>query len=211
MTTRALLLATRNRGKLAELQALLAPLGYEVKCLDDVPEVPPVDEDGDTFEHNAIEKARQTAVAAGMATLADDSGLVVDALGGAPGVWSARYAGPDATDADNNARLLQALSDVPDAERGARFVAVLALCLPPDAPGFRTAIGIDAPLVRTFRGTLEGRIAHAARGDQGFGYDPLFVPDGETQTLAQLGQAQKNRISHRARATAALCEALQQA
>lgn len=181
-----LLFATRNRGKLAELRALVAPHGIEVDSLDDVDAPGEVEEDGETFTANAEKKARAALAATGLPALADDSGLEVDALDGAPGVRSARYAGPGQDDAANNAKLLAALAGVPDARRTARFRCALAFV---DGAGTLTVA----------EGTLEGRIGHAPRGAGGFGYDPLFLlPDG--RTLAELSAAEKNAISHRGQA-----------
>lgn len=181
-----LLFATRNRGKLAELRALVAPHGIEVDSLDDVDAPGEVEEDGETFTANAEKKARAALAATGLPALADDSGLEVDALDGAPGVRSARYAGPGQDDAANNAKLLAALASVPDARRTARFRCALAFV---DAAGTLTVA----------EGTLEGRIGQAPRGAGGFGYDPLFLlPDG--RTLAELSAAEKNAISHRGQA-----------
>ena len=151
-----------------------------------------VDEDQDTFEGNACKKATEIAAAASVACLADDSGLEVDALAGRPGVYSARYSGPGATDARNNARLLQELANVPDARRTARFRCAIAV------------VDANGELLAEADGACEGRIAHEPRGSHGFGYDPIFVPDGYGQTMAELGPETKNRISHRAQAAAAL-------
>jgi XTP/dITP diphosphohydrolase len=190
-----LLVATRNRGKLDELQRLLDGLDLELVTLDEIGDTHEVIEDGATFEANAIKKAREHAERNALPTLADDSGLEVDALGGAPGVISARYAGVEGTaavrDPANNKKLLAALDTVPDLQRSARFRCVLALAIP------------GGPL-RTAHGTVEGRILRVARGTMGFGYDPLFLPDGETRTMAELPPGVKNRISHRARAALAM-------
>lgn len=186
-----LVLATRNPGKVMELRPMLAGAGVEVIGLDAFPDVPEVEEDGATFEENALKKAREYARATGRLVLADDSGLEVDALGGAPGVRSARYA---PTTEERNARVLAELAGVPHARRTARFVSVAVLACP------------DGP-ERVFRGVLEGWIADAPRGTGGFGYDPLFLlPDG--RTLAELSLDEKNRISHRARALALVQTAL---
>ncbi|MDD9964967.1 MAG: non-canonical purine NTP pyrophosphatase [Myxococcales bacterium] len=208
-----LLIATTNAGKLAELRAMLSDLPeLEVLSLDDVPPVPPVEEDGDTFEHNARKKAVETARATGLPTLADDSGLEVDALDGAPGVYSARFAGIGASDADNNQKLLTELAHTPDSERTARFRAVLALALWPESPrGAATREGTSGPgsdvsaetldlELHLVAGVVEGTILRAPRGDAGFGYDPLFVPRGDTRSMAELPKVAKNTISHRARA-----------
>ena len=187
-----LVLATANAGKQRELGALLAPLGYEV-VLQSTLGIEAVEETGDSFEANALLKARHAAAASGLPALADDSGLEVDALGGRPGVHSARYAGADASDADNNARLLRELNGLPAARRTARYRCVLALVRAADDP---------APLIA--RGSWEGCIAPCAAGSGGFGYDPLFVPEGLQLTAAELPPARKNALSHRARAIAAL-------
>ena len=188
-----LLFATRNRGKIRELEALVAPLGFTVVSLADY-DVPSVEEDAPTFAGNAEKKARAALAATGVATLADDSGLEVDALGGAPGVRSARFSG-DHDDAANNAALLAALAGVPDAQRTARFRCVLALVDSAAPPRFA-------------EGICTGRIAHAPRGENGFGYDPLFVVDGmDGRTMAELAPGEKNAISHRGRALRALFDA----
>ena len=187
-----LVLATANAGKQRELAALLGPLGLTL-VLQSLLGIDSIVETGATFEANALLKARHAARCSGLPALADDSGLEVDALDGQPGVWSARYAGATATDHDNNARLLSELADVAPPRRGARYRCVLALV--------RTA-GDDAPLIA--RGSWEGRIALAAAGSGGFGYDPLFVPEGQQRTAAELPAAQKNALSHRAKALAAL-------
>jgi XTP/dITP diphosphohydrolase len=193
---RRLVVATGNAGKLREFAALLGP-GVELLPQQALG-VASVDETGTSFEANALLKARHAALATGLPALADDSGLEVDALGGAPGVWSARYAGPAATDADNNARLLAALAGVPAAARTARYRCVLALVRGPDDP---------VPLVAA--GRWEGWIGLAPRGSGGFGYDPLFVVDLATgQTAAELDPAAKNARSHRGEALRALAAGL---
>ena len=198
---RRLVFATRNRGKLVELRQLVAGLGLglDVVSLDDLERegvvVPEVVEDGDTFAANAAKKAREVSRATALPALADDSGLEVDALGGAPGVYSARYAGPGASAADNNAKLLAVLRDVPDRDRGARFHACLALA---DVAG-----PLGTELV-TAEGTCEGRILRRPRGAGGFGYDPLFYSPELGATFAETGVGPKNDLSHRARAMAAL-------
>jgi XTP/dITP diphosphohydrolase len=185
---RRLVFATRNRGKLAELSALVAPLGLEVISAADLG-APDVVEDGATFAENAIEKARVVAAAVGEPALADDSGLVVDALDGAPGVLSARYAGPQASDADNNRLLLARLAGVPPASRTAHFVCVMAFADPAGALG---------PGVEVAEGRCHGVLLEAPRGQGGFGYDPLFYVPDRGQTFAELGAEVKNTISHRA-------------
>lgn len=190
-----LVVATHNRGKLAELRALLADMPIDVLSVSEVQRTPvEIIEDGATFRDNALKKARTVASATMLLTLADDSGLEVDALDGAPGVRSARFAHERATDAENNAALLHALEAVvPSSEQAApasaRFRCVLALVDPYDSG--------DPHVVE---GTLEGSITRAARGAFGFGYDPLFVVLGTDKTLAELSGAEKNRISHRAAA-----------
>jgi XTP/dITP diphosphohydrolase len=196
--TRPLVLATRNPGKLVELRQLLP--GVTVLDVDEVAArlgrvIPEVDEDADTFVGNATKKAREVSAATGLPALADDSGLEVDALGGAPGVWSARYAGPGAGDAANNTKLLAALDGVPPARRTARFRSVLALA---DVAG---PLG-DA--VITADGACEGTVLDAPRGTGGFGYDPLFFCPELGQTFAEVGVGTKSELSHRARAMQAI-------
>jgi XTP/dITP diphosphohydrolase len=206
---RRLLVATRSRHKLRELQQLLdLPADVELVSPDDVgiPDEP--EETGETFETNARLKARFYARRSGLPTLADDSGLEVDALGGGPGVRTRRYSGPDATDESNNAKLLRELAGRPPAERGARYVCVLALVLPDDT-GPRG--GLRAV---TRRGTCRGRIATSPSGTGGFGYDPIFEPWSEPpggQTLGEWSAAAKNAISHRARAAARMAPVLRTA
>ncbi len=183
--------ATQNAGKVREFAALLADTGWTLVLARDAGVATLPEETGTTFAENATLKARAVAEATGHPALADDSGLVVDALGGEPGVYSARYGGPGLTDTDRYQLVLDALRAVPDDRRTARFVAVLVVALP------------DVTL-RTAEGAVEGHIARAPRGDHGFGYDPIFVPLGETRTTAEMPDAEKNRISHRARAVAAL-------
>ena len=188
-----ILVATMNAGKLREYERLLADVqGLELETMASLPEPVDVVEDRDTFVGNALKKATEIAEVAGMPCLADDSGLEVDALGGRPGVYSARYAGEDASDAQNNAKLLDELSDIADQQRTARFRCAIAVV---DESGSELA---------TVDGACEGRIGREPRGAHGFGYDPLFVPDGYTQTMAELGPATKNQISHRAQAAAKL-------
>jgi XTP/dITP diphosphohydrolase len=187
-----LVLATANAGKQREFAALLAPLGIEL-VLQSALGINAAVETGTTFEANALLKARHAAARARLPALADDSGLEVEALDGRPGVWSARYAGATATDADNNAQLLADLTGVPPERRSARYRCVLALV--------RTADDA-APLIAS--GSWQGRIATRAAGGGGFGYDPLFVPEGQVLTAAELPPAQKNTLSHRARALADL-------
>lgn len=191
-----IVLASGNAGKLRELEALLAPLGFEV-----VPQgalgIAPAEESGTSFEANARIKALHAARLAGLGALADDSGLEVDALGGRPGVYSARYAGEQASDEDNLRKLLRELAGVPPGERTARYRCVIALLR-------RSA---SEPVIA--EGSWEGRIATAPRGSGGFGYDPVFVPQGSRRTAAELSPAEKNAQSHRARALLCLQRTLQ--
>ena len=197
MTEHRLLVATHSVHKLRELRELLDLDHTTLVSLDDLGiDGDPV-EDGATFETNAAIKARFGVRATGLPTLADDSGIEVDALGGAPGVRTRRYAGEDATDAANNAKLLDALGGLPPEERGARYVCVLALALP-EAAGPRGGVRLVMA-----RGTCRGRIAAEPRGTAGFGYDPIFEPASEppgARTLGLWTPAEKNAISHRARA-----------
>ena len=188
--------ATRNRGKLRELGPLLAPLGMELSTIDELAPDAELREDGDTFEANALAKARQAAAATGLPAIADDSGLEVDALGGAPGVYSARYAGLPSDDARNNEKLLAALAGVPAEKRGARFRCVAAFVDP--------ARGLE--IVRS--GDCPGEILATPRGTDGFGYDPLFLVPRLGRTMAELPLAEKNQLSHRAAAFTALAAAL---
>lgn len=204
-TDRRLLVATRSRHKLDELRALLHLPDVQLVSLDDLGIPDEATEDAKTFRGNAIAKARFYARITGLPTLADDSGVEVDALGGGPGVYTRRYAGPDATDADNNAKLLCELGDLPASRRGARYVCVLAYLEPAEAaPGER-------PWVVTRSGTFRGRIACELRGAGGFGYDPLFEPSSEPpggRTVGQMTAEEKNRVSHRARASMAMARYL---
>jgi XTP/dITP diphosphohydrolase len=192
-----LVIATTNRGKLVEFRALLAATGLEVVgILDVLPQPPPIVEDAPTFAGNAMKKATLVAAASGRLTLADDSGLEVDALQGRPGVRSARFAHEHATDPENNAALLNALGGVPVGERTARFRCALALVDPRGA-------------TTTAEGVCDGSIALDPRGGRGFGYDPLFIVGGDTRTMAELTQSEKNAVSHRARALRELLRALE--
>ena len=198
MTARRILIATRSTHKLRELRELLGPIDVELVSLDDLGIPDEVEETGATFEANARLKARAYVRLAGLPTIADDSGIEVDALGGGPGVRTKRYAGERATDAENNAKLLHALDGLPADRRGARYVCVLVLALP--APGGR---GTTAPTLIETRGTCRGRIATVAHGSGGFGYDPIFEPAGEPvggRTLGLYSPAEKHAISHRAKA-----------
>ncbi len=199
------MVATHSSHKLRELRELLHLDRAELLSLDDLGIADEPVEDGATFETNAAIKARHAARATGLPVLADDSGIEVDALGGGPGVRTRRYAGPDATDAENNAKLLAALAGLPPERRGARYACVLALALPERR-------GRRGGYVLTFRrGTCRGRIALAPRGSAGFGYDPIFEPLGETpggRTLGLYSTEEKHAISHRARAAARMARVL---
>lgn len=196
----SILLATTNRGKIAELKALLSDLPIELLLMSNVlPDFPPIIEDGATFEDNALIKARTAGDAAMMVTIAEDAGLEVDALGGRPGVRSARFAKEGATDAENNAELLAAMAEVEDDQRTARFRCVIVL----RDPWNETQPEILA------EGRCEGVIARQARGTGGFGYDPLFIVKDEGHTMAELGDDEKNTKSHRARAVQKLRPALE--
>jgi len=187
LSGRRLVLATGNRGKIREIEDLLAGLSIDILTQEDLDAWPELVETGDTFEENAAAKAKTLAAWAGTAALADDSGLEVEALGGAPGVVSARYAGKQGDDAANIARLLREMEGIPAEERGARFVCVLVLASP-------TGESVE------IRDTCEGAITDAPRGEGGFGYDPVFAAAGRNRTMAELPLAEKNSISHRGKA-----------
>jgi XTP/dITP diphosphohydrolase len=199
MTARRLLLATRNEKKLAELRRILdAALGsnpVQLVGLDDVPEYPEVPETGLTFGENALLKAREGVSQTGLPTVADDSGLAVDAMSGMPGVFSARWAGRHGDDRANLELLLAQLADVPDEHRGASFVCAAALVLP----------GGKEHLVD---GRQTGRLLRSPRGDGGFGYDPIFVADGEVRSNAELTPEEKDAISHRGKAFRAMAQVI---
>jgi len=183
-----LLLGTRNPGKVKEITTILEGTGWTFSSLQEFADVGAAVEDGVTYVENAIAKARFYSRATGLLALADDSGLEVAALGGAPGVFSARYAGDNASDADRRKLLLSELAKVDSRDRRARFVAAIAVAKP------------DGSVLNISEGICEGTIIFEPRGTGGFGYDPLFVPDGYDQTFAELSDDVKNRISHRARA-----------
>lgn len=192
-------LATRNEGKLAEMQSLLAPLGWRLRSLAEFSDSA-AEETGETYVENAILKARYAALVSGLPAIADDSGLDVAELQGAPGVRSARYAGDGASDTDNNQALLRALKGIPDNRRGARYVCVLVYLRTPN----------DAlPVIAT--GTWRGVIAANPRGTHGFGYDPLFYVPELKRTVAELDAATKNHYSHRAKAAKHLVSLLHEA
>lgn len=179
-----LLIATGNQGKLKEIRALLQGSVVEIIGLDQFPEAPEVIEDGDTFQENARKKALEMAQFSGLLTLADDSGLMVDALNGEPGVFSARYAGEKSDDKANNAKLLQQLEAIVDEKRQAAFHCAMALAWPDGR-------------CETYDGQVSGLIMRGERGSGGFGYDPLFMVPEYAKTMAELPAAIKNRISHR--------------
>ena len=182
----SLLLGTRNPGKVREIESILGDVPWTIRSLQEFSGIETPAETGDTYADNAIIKARFYARATGLCALADDSGLEVEALNGAPGVLSARYAGPDASDADRRKLLLSELARTPTDQRRARFVCAVAIALP------------DETLLNLSEGTCTGTIIFEPRGSGGFGYDPLFIPDGFDQTFAELSDTIKNQLSHRA-------------
>lgn len=191
-----IVLATRNRHKGAEVAALLDGLGITIRTLDEFPHAPEVVEDGATCEANAVKKATEIAAVTGLPAVADDTGLEVDALGGRPGVYAARYAGEQATYEDNCRKLIHELSGVPPGKRTARFITVAALAFPSNS-------------VRLTTGELRGTITETLVGSKGFGYDPVFFVPELGKTLAELSSEEKNRVSHRAKAFAQLRKLLQ--
>jgi XTP/dITP diphosphohydrolase len=182
-----ILVATRNIGKINEIRAILQGISVELLSLDSFSGLPDVVEDGETFEENALKKGRVMALSAGIAALADDSGLCVDALNGRPGVLSARYAGEGSSDEEKCARILGEMKDIPDVLRTARFICVLALVAPNGGE-------------KLFKGVCEGIIIREMRGAAGFGYDPIFYHPGSGLTFAEMDSEAKNRVSHRGRA-----------
>ena len=197
-TPTRLLLGTRNPGKIHEIELILRDIALDLCSLNDFPQVGIAEENADTYAENAISKAQFYARETGLAALADDSGLEVKALGGAPGVLSARYAGEHATDADRRNLLLSELSKTGTDNVRARFVCAIAIA---------TA---DGEVLNLSEGICDGTITFAPRGESGFGYDPLFIPDGYNQTFAELSDEIKNQISHRARALLNLRDSLNQ-
>ena len=193
-----LLVATKNPGKFAEVEAYLSPLSLGIVSLRNFENYPAVIEDGATFEENAQKKARAFAQTSGLLTLADDSGLEVDALDGAPGIYSARYAGEAADDSKNNEKLLAAMRAVPESQRTARFVCALALCDP--RPG--------AMQIPTIRESCEGRITFEPKGVNGFGYDPLFFYPPFGKTFGEIDREIKATVSHRGKALKKLAKLL---
>ena len=193
-----LLVATRNRGKIAEISTLLANLPIRVRTLDEFPDVPPVSENGSTYQENATLKAQSYARLTGLWAIADDSGLEVDVLAGAPGVLSARYAGYAASDQERVSLLLDEMGHAGSRNRSARFCCVVAIAEP------------SGKVIRIESGACEGSIRTSPRGSEGFGYDPIFVPEGFTATFAELGTHTKNAISHRGKALGAARDFLNQ-
>jgi XTP/dITP diphosphohydrolase len=193
-----LLVATTNPGKFAEVKDYLKQLLLEILSLSDLGNWPKVIEDGATFEANALKKARELATYSGYLTLADDSGLEVDSLNGAPGIYSARYGGEEGNDKRNNEKLLRELNGVPEEKRTARFVCVLALCTPES----------DNGTAWTVRESCEGRIALELKGENGFGYDPLFFYPPFGKTFGEIDRATKSTVSHRGKALKKLAEML---
>lgn len=190
-----MILATKNKGKIKELQALVQDMSIELLSLEDIPDMPDVSEDGYSFQENALKKACTIAKHTGITAIADDSGLEVDALNGAPGIHSARYAGEKATDQENIQKLLNALNGLSLNKRTARFRCSIAVCTPQGR-------------YITAEGTCEGVIALEARGSHGFGYDPIFLLPDKNCTMAELEPSIKNLISHRAMALAKLKDIL---
>jgi XTP/dITP diphosphohydrolase len=190
-----IVLATRNKKKIEEIQRITADLPVTILSLDDFPDCPETVEDRNTFEGNAMKKAMEVCRFTGKAALADDSGLEVDALGGAPGVYSARYAGGSGSgnDARNYEKLLDELRNVPDEKRGARFVCCMGLAFPNGT-------------TRAFFGDVKGSISREPRGKTGFGYDPVFIPEGYKRTFAEMAGDEKDKISHRGKAIEKLAE-----
>ncbi len=192
-----ILIATQNHGKLREIQAELADLDLELVCLGDIDPLPEAVESGSTFAENADLKALHYSDLSGLWALADDSGLDVDALDSRPGVFSARYAGPDADDDSNNTKLLAELANVPEQKRTARFRCAMSLAA-------------DGKIIARSQGTIEGQITFGLQGQNGFGYDPLFYVSEKGCTAAQMSPEQKNAISHRGQAIRAMKQILLQ-
>ena len=196
LTKQQIVLATTNQGKAAEFAALLKELPVEVRTLKDYPQIPDIIEDGNTFIDNALIKALTVAKACGQVAMADDSGLMVDVLNGAPGIFSARFAGEEKDDAKNTAKLLNLLKDTAEAQRGAQFCCAIAIVLP-DGREYTT------------EGICRGQITFAPAGSGGFGYDPVFYVPKLQKTFAELSMGEKNAVSHRGIANAQALEILQ--
>ncbi len=193
---RELVLASGNKGKIAEFQRLLDGMNIQVHSMKDYPEIGEIVEDGTTFAENALKKARAVCTATGKAALADDSGLMVDYLDGAPGIYSARFAGEGHDDAANNAKVLDLMQGVPDEQRGAQFFCAIALVLP-DGREY------------TVEGLCRGTLLHELQGEGGFGYDPLFYVADLQKTFAELSMEEKNAISHRGKANGKAVEIIE--
>lgn len=190
-----IVIATRNKKKLSELKRMLEGTDIRILSLDDFPSCPEVEETGNTFKENAVKKALEVSRFTDRPAISDDSGLEVEALSGAPGVFSARYAGEGAEDKDNVEKLLRELKDVPEKDRTARFVCVIALVYPDGT-------------IKTFEGEVRGRIGNTPKGKSGFGYDPVFYPEGYDRTFAEMSPQEKDSLSHRARALTKLIDFL---
>lgn len=197
MKSNRVVFASKNRGKIRELKALLEGLGVALLSLHDYPDAPDISEDGHTFFENALKKARAVSEYTGLIVIADDSGLEVDSLGGAPGIHSARYSGAGATDETNIRKLLEEMKGLSGGERGAAFRCVLILYRPDGT-------------FEAFEGELKGTIARGPSGSEGFGYDPVFIVPEYGRTVAELDPETKNRISHRGKAFAKLKESLRE-
>ncbi len=195
LTMKEIVVATRNKNKVEEIRRILEGLDVKLYTMDDFPDCPEVVEDGETFEQNAMKKAREVSECTGKFALADDSGLQVYSLGGAPGVRSARYAGEEATDQDNLSKLLKELGNTTPENKGGAFVCVIALA------------GPDGTM-QSFQGRVEGFIGREPRGSSGFGYDPVFYPEGYDRTFAEMSAQEKDSLSHRGRALQKLQEYL---
>lgn len=198
MSDRRIVLASRNKKKTQEVAEILAPFGFTIVPVTEFPGVPEVDEDGLTFAENAAKKATEVAISTGQWVIGEDSGLQVDALNGAPGIYSARFSGPEATDEKNNEKLIAELAGIPDERRGAGYLCSIALSDPQGV--VRIAV----------EGTCRGRILTDANGSGGFGYDPYFLIPEYHQTFGQLSSRVKHRLSHRARAFGKFIPLLQQ-
>lgn len=199
-----IVLATRNRDKVAEITQILAGLDVALVTLDDYPDAPVTVEDGSTLDENALKKAREIRDHTGETAMADDTGLEVDALDGAPGIYAARYAGEDATYADNVNKLVTSLDGVPREERGAKFRCVIAIAL---SPAHASRLGANTEAL-VAEGILPGEIATAPRGQGGFGYDPVFIDPRAGKSLAEMTSEEKNTTSHRYRALVEMRELL---
>jgi XTP/dITP diphosphohydrolase len=190
-----ILLATNNADKIAEIRNKLDGLNITILTLKDINKIIDVLEDSETLEGNALKKAKEIFLATGIPTIADDTGLFVDALGGEPGVFSSRYAGEDATYDDNCRKLLKNMEGIPDEKRKAHFKTVICFYINISEQYF-------------FEGLVKGKIINEKRGNEGFGYDPLFIPDGLNKTYAEMSLVEKNKFSHRAKALGHFCEFL---